>query len=169
MHRLKSGSRLPRMEWDAFLDSHYRPHLVVLHQAPGSDRSVAETTVGRLVASLSFTGNNAVKSYGPTIHVAFELAGDMKLFTQIVGARSSAREPEWASRSTAWLNPAIQQRITRQLACTGQDQKAKRNRRGGRSEAKSGDDHSGRRRNTISDAMPGSPASSLRTSTSARR
>jgi hypothetical protein len=154
MHRLESGSRLPRMEWSGFLDSHYRPYLVVLHQALGADGNAAETTVDRLAASLPFAGNYAVKSDGPAIHVAFELAGDMKLFTKIVMARSSAREPEWASRSTAWLTPAIQQRIARQLASARQGRKAKRNRRGGQSEAKCDGDHSGTRGNTISDAMP---------------
>lgn len=113
--RRMSDTRLQAMDWDVFLEAHFRPHLVVLHAPSLAGRDEGRRLVKRVLAASGFAGNHARRSNGPVIHVAFELADDAQRFAAIVGAHSSVREPEWASRSTAWLTPPTRQRIVRHL------------------------------------------------------
>ncbi len=101
------------MHWDAFVEAHFRPHLVVLHQqsAAGHGNGLVE----RLLATSLFGGNHAQRSKGREIHVAFELADDAQRFARLVGGGPSVRQPEWPSRSTAWLTRSIRERILRHL------------------------------------------------------
>ena len=107
--------RHQHMDWDTFIEAHFRPHLVVLHGRSAAGREIRWRLVERLLATSIFAGNHATRSDGPEIHVAFELADDAERFGRIVGVRSSVRAPEWASRSTAWLTGSIRQRILHHL------------------------------------------------------
>jgi hypothetical protein len=107
--------QLQHMDWEAFVEAHFRPHLVVLHGQSAGGRRDGRSLVERLLAASHFAGNHARRSDGPELHVAFELADDARRFGHIVGVRSSVRAADWASRSTAWLTRSSRQRIAHYL------------------------------------------------------
>ena len=112
---MSEPGRLQHMDWDAFIEAHFRPHLVVLNGRSAARRGNGRSLVKRLLATSHFTGNHAQRADGREIHVAFELADDAERFAHIVGVRSSVRAPEWASRSTASLTSSIRQRMAHYL------------------------------------------------------
>lgn len=96
------------MEWEVFLEAHYRPNLVEV-QLVGIDSRVAISILdGWLDGRL---GNFALQQRGQTILVAFERDADAERFSNLIKARPRKRTADWASRSMARLDSAGRRRI----------------------------------------------------------
>lgn len=102
------------MDWDAFLDAHYRPHPVVATLRPGFEPASDQTTVAlleRLAVALRMWGNYAIKQEGTDIRAAFETNADAERFAGVSLAKTTTRDPEWASRAVGRIDGAAQRKI----------------------------------------------------------
>jgi hypothetical protein len=105
---------MPSMDWDTFQAAHYRPHLVVATLELGLDPVSDETTVAlfeRLAMALVMSGSYTIKEDGSNIRAAFEIDTDAERFAGVLLAKSTLGEPEWASRSVARIDGAVQRKI----------------------------------------------------------
>jgi predicted regulator of Ras-like GTPase activity (Roadblock/LC7/MglB family) len=98
------------MDWDAFQDAHYRPHLVEADLAIASEDTTA-TVFDRLPTMLGLTGNYAIRKDGNTIRAAFEIDSDAERFAAMLLAKVSSREAEWASRWVGRIDGTTRRRI----------------------------------------------------------
>ncbi len=106
---------MPNMDWETFQDAHYRPHLVIadlVGTAKPDHGETREAMLERLAASLGVSGNYAIKRDGATIHAAFELDMDAARFADVLLAKTTFRDPEWASRAVARMDRATQKKVT---------------------------------------------------------
>jgi len=106
------------MEWDAFQDAHYRPHLIVamldLAPDPPPAMSVA-ALLERLATTLGISGNYATKPDGAIVLAAFELDTDAGRYADVLSAKTTVTDPEWASKSVSRINGAVWNRIMASL------------------------------------------------------
>ena len=106
---------MPSMDWETFQDAHYRPHLVIANLGgpakPGHGET-RKTMLERLATSLGVAGNYAIKRDGAAIHAAFELDMDAARFADVLLAKTTFRDPEWASTAVARMDRAAQRKIT---------------------------------------------------------
>ena len=106
---------MANMDWEAFQNAHYRPHLVLANLEDAAKPDQGETRramLERLAASLGVSGNYAIKRDGATIHAAFELDMDAARFADVLLAKTTFRDPEWASRAVARMDRAMQRKIS---------------------------------------------------------
>lgn len=96
------------MEWEVFLEAHYRPNLVEV-QLVGIDSGVAISILGGWLDGRA--GNFALRQRGQKILVAFERDVDAERFASLVRARPGERSAEWTSRRMARLDSAGRRRI----------------------------------------------------------
>ena len=109
---------MPSMDWEAFQNAHYRPHLIVVYMEGGAEPDSGEARVSlleRLAGGLGVAGNYAIKRDGANIHAAFESDLDAARFANVLLATETTRQPEWASRAVARMDHATQQKITAAL------------------------------------------------------
>jgi hypothetical protein len=109
---------MPFLDWDAFQDAHYRPHLVVAILDAIPDAASGKSTVAlfeRLAAALGMWGNYAVKQDGASIRAAFEIDTDAERFAGVLRAKTTFAEPEWASKSLGRVDSAGRGRIAAAL------------------------------------------------------
>lgn len=109
---------MPFMDWDAFQDAHYRPHLVVVILEFVPDPASGKSTVARferLAAALGMCGNYTVKQDGASVRAAFEIDTDAERFAGVLLAKTTLAEPEWASQSLARFDRAVRGNIATAL------------------------------------------------------
>lgn len=105
---------MPSMDWDAFLDAHYRPHLVVATLGSGVEPASDQATgvlLERLAEALRLSGNYAIKHDGDDIRAAFETDADAGRFAGVLMAKTTTRDPEWASRAVGRIDGVAQRKI----------------------------------------------------------
>jgi hypothetical protein len=96
------------MQWDAFLDIHYRSHLVEIQPmgvAPEMAMLIVDDCLGNSV------GNYSLQQRGEEVLVAFERSADAERFSRLLKATYLDRSAEWSSRSRARLNRAACRRL----------------------------------------------------------
>jgi hypothetical protein len=107
---------VPRMDWEAFLQAHFRPHLIIVRVVE-FEPQMAKMIVGRwLDRPFDIPGNYAVTRDGQSVLVAFENELDAKKFSTVLRATMVASEPMWASTTEAHLDRAAQRRIRLRVA-----------------------------------------------------
>jgi hypothetical protein len=101
------------MDWERFLYDHHRPHvLIVSLEARKTRHALAEGDFDRLVARLGPIGNYAIKIEGASIYIAFAEGADADQLAAVLRPKQTTREAEWASKSLASIDGAIQRRIS---------------------------------------------------------
>lgn len=101
---------MPKLNWDAFQDSHFRPHLVVVHLAGINPTAGTSLLDNWLVNAL---GGYALKQEGQAILVAFEMDSEAARFSSVLQATPLGRGQEWASKAEARLDGAARRRLSR--------------------------------------------------------
>jgi hypothetical protein len=107
--------QMPRMDWGAFHDTHFRPHLVIATLDIGADRETMVVLLKRLASALGASGSYAVTRDRTTVYVAFESEVGATRFANVLRATVTTREPEWASKAVARIDDATQRRIAAAL------------------------------------------------------
>jgi hypothetical protein len=89
------------MDWEQFLDAHYRPHLVAVNLGTPSSSTSGRHLIAlleRLTESLGTAGNYSIRTEGRVVKVAFEREIDAETLGQTLSAQTDKRGPEWASQ-----------------------------------------------------------------------
>lgn len=106
---------MPIMDWEAFQDSHYRPHLVVVDLPKGLSSRGRRSTVAfleRLAERLSLAGSYAIRAEPLEIKVVFESDLDAARFAETLRAHASGKGAEWASILRCRLDSTAQRRVS---------------------------------------------------------
>jgi predicted regulator of Ras-like GTPase activity (Roadblock/LC7/MglB family) len=105
------------MDWNAFQDAHYRPHLVIatLEGTPVIASSDTFALLEQLAATLGLSGNYAIKKDGVSVRAVFEIDTDAERFAGMLQGKTTARETEWASRTVGRIDDVAQKRIVAAL------------------------------------------------------
>jgi len=93
---------MPSLEWEYFLDTHYRPHLVIVILQAGLGRKAKHAEVlERLIEELGVVANYAMHHEDEQIRVAFERDLDASTFGKALDAGVTLRGglDEWASET----------------------------------------------------------------------
>jgi hypothetical protein len=101
-----------KMEWDVFLDAHYRSHLVEMQLAGVGSHAAMPILEGCLEGIL---GSYALQQREDAILVAFERDVDAERFLSLVKADPGPGSAEWSSRSRAHLDGVARRKIVRAL------------------------------------------------------
>jgi hypothetical protein len=105
------GVPMPRMDWEAFQEAHFRPHLLVV-RVVDLEPQMAQVILGRwLDRPLNIPGNYAVSREGQGVLVAFENELDAKKLAVVLRAAAVPSEPMWASSWQANLDRAAHRRL----------------------------------------------------------
>lgn len=97
------------MEWSAFIDAHYRSHLVEAQLAGVAAEAAMPVLEDHLK---SRSGNYAFQRQGRKILVAFERDVDADGFAILVRATRKERSAEWSSRRNVRLDTAGLRRVS---------------------------------------------------------
>ena len=106
------------MNWDAFQEAHYRPHLVVAILELAAEPASGKSTLAlfeRLAAVLGMWGNYAIKQEGASIRAAFEIDADAERFAGVLLAKPTLAEPEWSSKFLGRIDRASRRSISTAL------------------------------------------------------
>jgi hypothetical protein len=109
---------MPLEDWDAFQDSHHRPHLVIVDLPKQSDsraRKLGLTFLEGLARELRLQGPYAMSPDRTDIKVAFENDIDAKRFGDALQARPRGKEAAWASTARCSLDRSAKRRINTSL------------------------------------------------------
>jgi hypothetical protein len=104
------GGTMTKIEWEAFLDTHYRPRAVVLFLSMGIEPEAGELACEHLATALKPAGDYALKRERGHVRVAFELERDARRFGRATGAHQIRQEPEWALTLVGRLDRASKAR-----------------------------------------------------------
>ena len=105
---------MPTMDWELFLDAHFRPHLVVVNIDSPSDSASSRSLIHqleRLAESLNSAANYALRSEDHVIKVAFENDLDANSFSAALMAHPIESGPDWASVSVCSFDLQAQHRM----------------------------------------------------------
>jgi hypothetical protein len=105
------------MDWDAFHDSHHRPHLVRIDLPPVSEplRGARFEILKRLVEQLGPLRPYAMQSERTGILAAFESDLDAKRFGDLLAAKPGPGDAAWASTARCSFDRSDQRKISRAL------------------------------------------------------
>jgi hypothetical protein len=105
---------MPTMDWDLFLDAHFRPHLVLVNIDSPSDSAFSRSLIHqleRLTESRNSAANYAMRSEDQVIKVAFENDLDADSFSAALMAHPIESGPDWASVSVCSFDLEAQHRM----------------------------------------------------------
>jgi hypothetical protein len=109
------GVGMPTLDWGRFLETHYRPHLVVVNLGTASDSASGRKQIAlveRLAESLNTVAYYAVSRERHVIRVAFERDLDALTFGDaLMGHLIERGGPEWASQSLCSLDPSTEHKM----------------------------------------------------------
>ncbi|HEY6980019.1 hypothetical protein [Reyranella sp.] len=109
---------MPLEDWDAFQDSHHRPHLVIVDFPKQSDSKARKhglALLERLAKELRLGGPYAMSSDRRDIRVVFENDIDAKRFGDALQAKARGKEAAWASTAHCSLDRSAKHRIATSL------------------------------------------------------
>jgi hypothetical protein len=109
---------MPRMDWEQFLDAHYRPHLVAVNLGTPSSSTSGRHLIAlleRLTESLGTAGNYSIRTEGRVVKVAFERDIDAETLGQVLSAQKDKRRAEWASQWACSFDRDAQREIVATL------------------------------------------------------
>ena len=109
---------MPRMDWEQFLDAHYRPHLIAVNLGTPSDSKSGRHLIAlleRLTESLGTAGNYSIRTEGRVVKVAFERDIDAETLGQVLSAQTDERGPEWASHWVCSFDRDVQREMVARL------------------------------------------------------
>ena len=89
---------MPLLSWPAFLESHYRPFMVVGETTKGYSVQNVFTLTRQLLQSMGFVGSYSLLPDDNYINVAFELEGEATCFAQRVAGERTEGRGEWAGQ-----------------------------------------------------------------------
>ena len=105
---------MPTMDWQLFLDAHFRPHLVIVNIGSRSGSASSHSLIHqleRLTESLNSVANYAMHSEDQMIRVAFENDLDAEAFSEALMAHPIEGGPDWASVSVCSFDLQAQHRM----------------------------------------------------------
>ncbi len=108
---------MPTMDWDAFQESHHRPHLVRIDLPPVSEslHGARFEMVKRLAEQLRPVRPYAMQVERTGILAAFESDLDAKRFGDLLAAKPGPGDAAWASTARCSFDRADQRKISRAL------------------------------------------------------
>lgn len=106
---------MPPKDWDAFQESHHRPHLVIVDLPKDSGvkaRKLGLSFLERVATELRLEGPYAMSPNQTDIQVAFESDIDAKRFGDALQAKPRGKDAAWASTARCSLDRSAKRRIT---------------------------------------------------------
>jgi hypothetical protein len=104
------------MEWPAFFEAHFRPHLVAANLDRAAEGDAARVLVDDLAAIVAFTGTYAVSLEADRIRFAFEKDDDAGHLADMLAAERLSGDAEWSTRATVEIDGALRRRIAAHAA-----------------------------------------------------
>jgi hypothetical protein len=109
---------MPTMDWEAFQESHHRPHLVLVdlpRTTVSRSQAARLSKLQQLAEQLQIIGPYAMRAEQKSILIAFELDTDAQRFGNALSARPGTRDAAWASKFHCRLDRTAQRRISDSL------------------------------------------------------
>jgi hypothetical protein len=101
------------MNWEAFQEAHFRPHLALVRLVDVDPNAATTMIENWFEGSFNAPSNYAVKQDQQELLIAFELYKDVEKFTVALRGTPMASASEWASRTEVRLDAAACTRLAR--------------------------------------------------------